>query len=152
MPGYHDTHFFVHFFAVGYHNFDLTKNILFPEKRKMNKIPGPKHPLILTRAHYIKHMLRALGWSALLVFAGLFIGSVGYHFTERVSWLDATLNASMILTGMGPTIELKTAGGKLFAIFYSLFSGLVFLTVASVLLSPGVHRLLHRFHLETSGT
>ena len=118
----------------------------------MSKIPDSKQPAILTRPIFIKHMSRALGWSALLVCIGLFIGSAGYHFTEKVSWLDSTLNASMILTGMGPTIELKTAGGKLFAIFYSLFSGLVFITVASVLLSPGVHRLLHRFHLETSGS
>jgi hypothetical protein len=108
----------------------------------------PKHPILMP-VHFRKRLLNALGWASLLIAGGLFLGSAGYHFTENISWLDATLNASMILTGMGPTIELKTAGGKLFAIFYSLFSGLIFLTVASILLSPGVHRMLHRFHLET---
>lgn len=82
------------------------------------------------------------------VAGSLFIGACGYHFTEGLAWLDATLNASMILTGMGPVNAVQTAGGKVFAIFYSLFSGVVFITLAALLFAPVLHRFLHRFHLE----
>ena len=63
-------------------------------------------------------------------------------------WLDAFANAAMILSGMGPLDPLKTAGGKLFAGFYALFSGVAFLTTVGILLAPVVHRALHKFHLE----
>jgi hypothetical protein len=63
-------------------------------------------------------------------------------------WVDALLNASMILGGMGPVGELHTVAGKLFAAFYALYSGMVFLIVAGVLFVPVFHRFLHRFHLE----
>jgi hypothetical protein len=67
-----------------------------------------------------------------------------------LEWVDALLNASMILGGMGPVDRLETTAGKIFASFYALFSGLVFLAVASVVLAPVVHRFLHRFHVEGS--
>jgi hypothetical protein len=63
--------------------------------------------------------------------------------------LDALLNAAMILTGMGPVNELPTVAGKLFASFYALFSGVVFITSVAVLLAPVIHRFLHKFHLES---
>lgn len=75
-------------------------------------------------------------------------GSMGYHFTEGMSWLDAFLNASMILTGMGPVSELKTSSGKFFASCFALYSGIVFLVVTSIVLAPFIHRLLHRLHLD----
>ncbi|MGZ8460561.1 MAG: hypothetical protein ACXWW2_09040 [Candidatus Deferrimicrobiaceae bacterium] len=62
--------------------------------------------------------------------------------------MDALLNASMILGGMGPVAELHTTAGKLFASFYALFSGLVFITVSGLILAPVIHRFLHKFHLE----
>jgi len=83
-----------------------------------------------------------------VVFASLFIGIAGYHFTEGLPWLDSFLNASMILGGMGPVNELHTNGGKIFASFYSLFSGIVFLLIAGILIAPFAHRFLHRLHLE----
>jgi len=96
--------------------------------------------------------LRRVVWHilvALTVISGsLFIGVAGYHFTEGLSWLDSLLNASMILGGMGPVNELHTSGGKVFASFYSLFSGIVFLVTAGILLAPVVHRFLHRLHLD----
>ncbi len=81
----------------------------------------------------------------------LALGVLGYHLLGGLSWLDALVNASMILTGMGPVNEIATVGGKLFASFYALFSGVAFLTIVAVLLAPAVHRFLHRFHLDLAG-
>jgi hypothetical protein len=90
---------------------------------------------------------------ALLIDAGsLAVGVVGYHVFEGLSWIDALLNASMILGGMGPVNAIHTTAGKLFASFYAIYSGLIFLVVAGVLLAPVIHRFLHRFHLETENS
>ena len=78
----------------------------------------------------------------------LTLGVCGYHFLAGLAWIDALLNASMILGGMGPVDPVKTTAGKLFASFYALFSGLVIIGVASLLLAPLIHRFLHEFHLE----
>ena len=83
-----------------------------------------------------------------VVLGSLFAGALGYHLTEGQSWLDATLSAAMILTGMGPVTPVVTPAGKVFAIVYALYSGVVFLVVSSMLLGPILHRVLHRFHLE----
>ena len=84
-----------------------------------------------------------------LIALSLAIGIAGYAITEQLSLVDAFLNASMILTGMGPVDKMDTVGGKLFAAFYALYSGLAFLTVVVVLITPVYPRLIHRFHLET---
>ena len=76
------------------------------------------------------------------------IGIIGYHCLEGLSWLDSFLNASMILGGMGPVSELHCPAAKLFAGFYALFSGLVFIGVASVIMFPIAHRFLHVLHLD----
>lgn len=76
------------------------------------------------------------------------IGVVGYHFLDKLSWLDSLLNASMILGGMGPVDAIRTPAGKLFASFYALFSGVVFLVIVGILIVPIGHRLLHSLHLE----
>ena len=73
---------------------------------------------------------------------------VGYHLTAGLDWVDALLNASMILTGMGPVSPLATNGAKLFASAYALFSGVIFIASAGVAVGPVAHRFLHRFHLE----
>lgn len=86
--------------------------------------------------------------SAGIVFGSLAIGALGYRHFGGLRWIDAWLNAAMILTGMGPVNEMTTDGGKLFATFYALFSGVVFLTAVAVLFAPLMHRFLHRFHLE----
>jgi len=95
----------------------------------------------------IKVLISALVSSGLIA-GSLTLGAVGYHEFEFLPWLDAYLNASMILTGMGPVNVVQTDGGKLFAIFYSLFSGVMFLTAAAVLFAPVARRFLHRFHLD----
>jgi len=76
------------------------------------------------------------------------IGIAGYHFIAGFSWIDAFLNASMILTGMGPVGELTTTPAKIFASCYALFSGCIFITVIAVALAPALHRVLHRFHID----
>ena len=105
-----------------------------------------KRPL-LNRAAFAKRILRHLSIAMLIVSCALGVGVLGYHYLGELGWLDSLLNASMILGGMGPVDPVKTTSGKLFASFYALFSGLAFLGIASVLLAPFVHRLLHRFHL-----
>jgi hypothetical protein len=106
------------------------------------------HPL-LPKRQYIRRLFMH-GLAALLVVAAsLSIGILGYHVTEGLPWIDSLLNASMILGGMGPVNPLHTSLGKLFASFYALFSGIVFLLVAGMLMAPVVHRFFHRFHLES---
>jgi len=90
------------------------------------------------------HSLLAFG----LLTLSLGIGILGYRGFEGLSWLDSLLNASMLLGGMGEISPLLTVGGKIFASFYSLFSGIVFLVVAGVLVAPVAHRILHSMHLE----
>ena len=85
--------------------------------------------------------------AAALTTASLAIGMVGYHATEDLAWIDAFHNSAMILTGMGPVASMGTTAGKLFASFYALFSGVVFVSSAAILLAPLVHRFMHRFHL-----
>jgi len=79
----------------------------------------------------------------------LSIGILGYHYTSNIAWIDSLHNASMILSGMGPVVEIKTTGGKIFSSFYALFSGVAFITNIGIILAPAAHRLFHRFHLQT---
>jgi uncharacterized membrane protein len=99
-----------------------------------------------------KQFYKRVGSHALIALAvlavSLGIGVLGYHGFEKYSWLDSLLNASMILGGMGPVNTVVTEGGKVFASLYALFSGVVFLVVASVLVAPVAHRILHRMHMD----
>ncbi len=83
-----------------------------------------------------------------MVMATLFIGMAGYHWLEDLAWVDAYVNAAMILGGMGPVDQLHTSAGKLFAGTYALFAGLVFLLAMGVIAAPLLHRAMHRFHLD----
>lgn len=89
-----------------------------------------------------------MGISACLIATSLSIGVAGYHFIAGLGLVDAILNASMILAGMGPVDTMNTSAAKLFASAYALFSGVVFISATGILLSPVFHRVLHRFHLE----
>jgi hypothetical protein len=91
----------------------------------------------------INHVLIGLG----IIGVSLGLGVAGYHFFENLSWIDALLNASMILGGMGPVDPIRTVAGKTFASFYALYSGIVFLVVAGIMMAPILHRVLHRLHL-----
>lgn len=104
-------------------------------------------PLLPRKAFY-KRVFNHLMLATALLGSSLFIGMWGYHGFEKLSWLDSLLNASMILGGMGPVNVLVTTGGKIFASIYALFSGILFLVVAGLLVVPVAHRILHRMHLD----
>ncbi len=94
---------------------------------------------------------RLAGWGAIafgIVLIVLLVGVAGYHWLGDLGWVDSLLEASMILGGMGPVNPLKTTAVKLFASGYALFSGLVFIALMGLLLTPVVHRMLHKFHVE----
>ena len=102
----------------------------------------------LSKAQFRKRVIRHVLFALALIAGALLIGVLGYHFTEGLGWLDSLLNASMILGGMGPVDHVERPAAKLFASFYALFSGIMFITVASVLTAPFAHRLIHHFHLQ----
>ena len=106
-----------------------------------------KQPLASSKVFY-RRMIWNLTLSILILAVCLMIGVVGYHYWAPAGWLDALHNASMILSGMGPVIEIKTDAGKWFSSFYALFSGIVFITNIGIILAPAVHRLFHALHVE----
>jgi len=93
-------------------------------------------------------MLRQGGYAAGLLCISLVIGSAGYHWIAGSSWIDGFLNAAMLLGGMGPVGEINGTAGKLFAAFFALYAGMLFLVITALLLTPVFHRVLHRFHWE----
>ncbi|TND09963.1 MAG: hypothetical protein FD123_645 [Bacteroidetes bacterium] len=106
------------------------------------------HPVITHRA-YLRRLVRNFLISSLIIFFALAIGTIGYHATcPMMSWIDAFYNASMILTGMGPAEPMPTDAAKLFASFYALFSGVIFLGTITIVIAPVIHRLLHTFHMD----
>jgi len=98
----------------------------------------------------ICRLVRNAAVVAALIVLALGMGATGYHLFDGLPWLDAMLNAAMILTGMGPIAPISTPAAKVFATFYALFSGVFFLTMVAVLLAPALHHFLHRFHLDLS--
>jgi hypothetical protein len=107
-----------------------------------------KKPLLPRRAFYAR-MAWSLALAFAIVFVSLGIGMAGYHGFENLLWLDAFLNAAMILSGMGPVAPMQTTAGKLFAGCYALFSGLALISTLAVVFAPLFHRFLHKFHLDT---
>jgi hypothetical protein len=103
---------------------------------------------LLNRRAFIERQIRYFGFSSLILLFSIGVGTAGYHCWGKLSWIDSFLNASMILTGMGPVDHLETSAGKLFSVFYALFSGVSFLTFVAVLFAPFYHRFLHKFHLD----
>ena len=106
---------------------------------------------LLPRKVYYRRLARhaALGLTVIVVSLG--IGMAGYHIFEKLPWVDAFVNAAMILSGMGPVATLQTDGGKIFAGSYALFSGLTLIAILGIIFAPVVHRALHKFHLEDEG-
>jgi hypothetical protein len=109
------------------------------ENKAEKLIPWPR---------FVRRLIR---WGVLalgIVAVALLIGVLGYHGFGGLAWIDSILNASMILTGMGPVDPMKSVAAKLFASAYALFSGVVFLSAIGVVLAPIYHRFLHKFHLD----
>ena len=103
---------------------------------------------LLSWPRFLRRAARHLLFGILIVGAALLVGIVGYHVLGGLGWVDAFLNASMILGGMGPVNPIAADSGKVFASFYALFSGVIFLVVAGIIIAPLAHRLLHRLHLD----
>jgi ABC-type uncharacterized transport system permease subunit len=83
-----------------------------------------------------------------IISISLVIGMLGYHYAENSGWLDAFHQSSMILSGMGPVIEMRSDAGKWFNSLYAIFSGVVFITNIGLILAPAIHRVFHRLHLD----
>ncbi len=109
-----------------------------------------RHQSVATRLVFAERMARAIGLALLLILPSLVVGIAGYRYFEGMSLTDAFLNASMILSSMGPATEIKTQGGKIFAGLYALYCGLVVVIATGFVLAPIFHRVLHKFHVETS--
>jgi hypothetical protein len=103
---------------------------------------------LLSRRKFAGRVARHLLLALFLIGIALEIGVLGYHYVAGLNWIDALLNASMILGGMGPVDPLHSTGAKIFASGYALFSGLAFIGIASLIVAPFAHRLLHRFHID----
>ena len=97
---------------------------------------------------FLRRVALSLLLTVVVLFVALSIGVIGYHGIAGLSWIDAVLNASMILTGMGPVATMSNTPSKLFASGYALFSGVVFLSSIGLVLAPLFHRILHKFHLD----
>jgi hypothetical protein len=117
-------------------------------KRVLPKLERRDQP-VAPRRRFIIRLAHSGTVALALIAVSLFVGMVGYHFFEGVSWMDAFLNASMLLGGMGPVTIPVTSGGKLFAGLYALYCGLAVILVAGVILAPVAHRILHTFHMES---
>jgi hypothetical protein len=107
-----------------------------------------KRQPLAPRHIYYQRIYRNLAWSSFFLLICLGIGILGYHFTCNLPWIDALHNASMILSGMGPVVEIESDGGKVFSSGYAIFSGVAFITNIGVLLAPAIHRFFHRLHVE----
>ncbi len=103
---------------------------------------------LLSRKQFFRRLARYALFALAILTASLCMGTAGYHVFGSLPWTDSFLNASMILTGMGPVDRMETRAGKLFASFYALYSGVAFLTLVGVLFAPVYHRFLHKFHLD----
>ncbi len=109
------------------------------ERKKDRLLPWPR---------FVRRMVFSFLLTIGIVAVALMIGVFGYHYIVRLAWIDALLNASMILTGMGPVDPMTNTPSKVFASAYALFSGVVFLSAVGIVLSPIFHRVLHKFHLD----
>lgn len=100
---------------------------------------------------FYRRLFHSILLASIFVLSSLFLGMWGYHYFEKLSWLDAYVSASMILAGMGPIEPPKTDAGKFFEGTYALFSGIIFLISVGLILAPLFHHLFHKFKIEESG-
>jgi hypothetical protein len=103
---------------------------------------------LLPRKVFYQRLVRHAVLGVAVIVGSLTVGMVGYHGFEKMTWVDAFVNAAMILSGMGPVATLQTDGGKIFAGCYALFSGISLIAILGIIFAPVVHRFLHKFHLE----
>ena|ERR1700733_5599107 len=103
---------------------------------------------IISKEKFVERVARCV-WVASMLLAGtILVGAMVYHFMEGFSWVDASMNAIMIMTGLGLTDTLHTTGAKIFTCFYAIITAVVFYAVLAIIFAPLIHRFLHEFHLE----
>jgi hypothetical protein len=108
-----------------------------------------RHAPLASRRQFIRRIVNHFGIVTAVIVVSLGVGMSGYRYFEGMDWIDAYLNAAMLLGGMGPVEpKLQTVSGKLFAGVYALYAGMVVLVAAGILMAPVFHRFIHRFHLE----
>lgn len=112
---------------------------IYFEHRRQKVLPFPK---------FLLRLGKFLMFSSVLIIFSLLLGIVGYHYAGKLNLIDSFHMSCMILTGMGPVVELDTSVGKIFSSLYALYSGIAFLTISAILLSPVIHRILHIIHVE----
>ena len=101
-----------------------------------------------SRDVFYSRVRRAGTYAFALVFATLAVGMIGYHELEDISWLDSFHQSALLLSGMGPVVEMTSIAGKLFDGIYAIFCGIILLAATGLLFAPVLHRILHRFHIE----
>lgn len=102
----------------------------------------------ISLSRFLYHLMLSVSFGILAIIIALWVGMVGYHVTENMSWIDSFVNAAMILSGMGPLTPLYTSAGKLFAGFYALFSGLLFIAIIGLIFAPVIHLFFHKMHMD----
>jgi hypothetical protein len=107
-----------------------------------------KNKKLLPFSLFLRRVLLYFFYAFVLIVFSTALGTVGYKYFGKLSWVDSFYNACMILTGMGPVNVLETNSAKLFASFYALFSGIAFLSTIAVFLAPVAHRFLHALHID----
>lgn len=115
--------------------------VIKPKKKHLKK-PVP----------FYQHIARNSTLGLILTASALYLGMIGYHLSENMSWVDSFMNASMILSGMGPAATMQTTAGKLFSGCYALFSGLAFIAIIVIILSPVIHQFFRKIHLESKNS
>lgn len=111
-------------------------------------MPAPKLGALASHGVFVTRVFRGVRFGLGLVVGTLVIGMIGYHALEGLSWLDAFHQSALLLSGMGPVVDIKSTAGKVFDGIYALFCGVILLAATGLMLAPVVHRLLHRFHIE----
>jgi len=106
-----------------------------------------KYQSLASRSVFYVRVLRNLIVATLILIFCLFLGVAGYHYVAHISWIDSLHNASMILSGMGPVVEIKNFWGKIFSSAYALFSGVAFITNIGFIITPVAHRFFHKLHV-----
>ena len=126
------------------------------QKQVVSSRKHKHHPLRFERRQdqlapvsvFVKRVVASLAIGILLILIALCVGIAGYHFIAGFNFVNSLLEASMILGGMGPVQELPSDSAKIFASIYALFSGVIFIALMGIILSPVAHRVLHKFHID----
>ncbi len=107
-----------------------------------------KTQALASQSTFLKRMFKYTLFAGFLIGFSVSIGTFGYHWVADLEWIDSFHMACLILTGMGPVVEMKTTTAKLFSSFYALYSGVAFLSITAVFFAPLIHRVLHILHIE----